>query len=94
MAETATQFMTTIRVDANGNEESLKTHLYKLTIVYKCYGKRLSQAEKNTVCEAFEIFVTKNIMKGPANEFTGHFSTITYTPYLFFAFLPFSMFFF
>ena len=64
MAETATQFMTTMRVDPNGTEDSLKMHLYKLTIVYKCYGKRLSQTEKNTVCEAFETFVNKGVMKG------------------------------
>jgi len=65
MAETATQFMTSITANLNENpEENLQTLLYKLTIVYKCYGKRLNQNDKNIVCEAFETFANRGIMKG------------------------------
>lgn len=70
MAETATKFMTSITAtlsetrEAFRNEENLQTLLYKLTIVYKCYGKRLNQNDKNIVCEAFENFAHRGIMKG------------------------------
>ena len=64
MAETATQFMTGIRPDVTQPDPMLETLLYKLTIVYKCYGKRLSQSDKAVVCEAFELFAKRGIMKG------------------------------
>lgn len=64
MAETATQFMTGIRPDVTQPDAVLETLLYKLTIVYKCYGKRLSQSDKAVVCEAFELFAKRGIMKG------------------------------
>lgn len=64
MAETATQFMTSVKADTNETDENLKIILYKLTIVYKCYGKRLTQSDKNIVCEAFETFAKRDVMKG------------------------------